>query len=101
GRERRKHLDLPAALEAWEENAPPDGCRVHYHVPVFREALGPFRGTQPYVAELLELIRREAVPPHLEAETYTWDVLPAAYRRESIVDAVAGELSWVLGQLRG
>lgn len=96
----RKHLDLPAALADWRTSGPPEECRVHFHVPVFREALGPFRGTQPYVADLLDLVREQAVAPHLELETYTWDVLPEAYRRETIVEAVAGELAWVLERLR-
>jgi sugar phosphate isomerase/epimerase len=97
----RRHLDLPAALAKWSAGDLPDECRVHFHVPVFREELGAFRGTQRYVAEFLELLRREPVAPHLEVETYTWDVLPEAYRRESIVDAVAGELRWVLERVRG
>jgi hypothetical protein len=97
----RRHVDLPAALELWSATDLPDQCRVHFHVPVFREELGPFRGTQGYVAEFLELLSREPVAPHLELETYTWDVLPEAYRRESIVDAVAGELRWVLDRIGG
>jgi hypothetical protein len=101
GGELRRHVDLPAALESWSATNLPDQCRVHFHVPVFREELGPFRGTQGYVAEFLELLRREPVAPHLELETYTWDVLPEAYRRESIVDAVAGELRWVLDRVGG
>ncbi|MBW3627678.1 MAG: metabolite traffic protein EboE [Gemmatimonadetes bacterium] len=101
GDELRRHADLPTALELWSAGDLPEECRVHFHVPVFREELGPFRGTQGYVAEFLELLRREPVAPHLELETYTWDVLPEAYRRESIVDAVAGELRWVLDRVRG
>jgi sugar phosphate isomerase/epimerase len=92
----RRHLDLPQALAEWAEKGPPRECRIHFHVPVFREELGAFRGTQGYVAEFLELVRAEAITPHLEVETYTWGVLPEAYRRESIVEAVAGELRWVL-----
>jgi hypothetical protein len=94
-----RHLDLPQALDEWTAQSPPEECRIHFHVPVFREELGAFRGTQAYVAEFLELVRGEPITPHLEVETYTWGVLPEAYRRESIVDAVAGELRWVLEQL--
>ena len=97
----RRHVDLPGALAHWSAGDLPDQCRVHFHVPVFREELGPFRGTQAYVAEFLELLKREPVAPHLELETYTWDVLPEAYRRESIVEAVAGELRWVLDRIGG
>jgi sugar phosphate isomerase/epimerase len=97
----RRHVDLPAALTRWRNGQLPEECRIHFHVPVFREELGPFRGTQAYVAEFLRLLEREPVAPHLELETYTWDVLPEEFRRESIVDAVAGELRWVLERVRG
>jgi sugar phosphate isomerase/epimerase len=96
-----RHLDLPQALAQWRDAGLPQQCRVHFHVPVFREGLGPFRGTQGYVAEFLALLRSEPFVPHLEVETYTWDVLPAEFRRESIVDAIAGELRWVVEQLDG
>jgi hypothetical protein len=93
-----RYLDLPEALEA-----PISGTRhlrVHFHVPIFREVLGPFRNTQAYLRELLLLQREEPVSDHLEVETYTWDVLPAEYRNEHVVDAVARELRWVLEILR-
>lgn len=96
----RRFLDLPDALERWESGDRPRECRIHFHVPVFREELGPFRGTQGFVREFLELVRKEETTPHLELETYTWDVLPEEFRREGPVAAVAGELEWVLGQLR-
>ena len=96
----RRHLDLPAAIQEWSTTGVPDECRIHFHVPVFRESLGPFSGTQRYVGEFLDLVRREAVTPHLELETYTWDVLPEEFRKESIIDAVAGELRWVLDRLQ-
>jgi len=95
-----RYVDLPEALEA----ARRDGggareWRIHFHVPLFREELGPFASTQDYLRGLLGLLRREAHSPHLEVETYTWDVLPEAYRREDIAVAVARELHWVLEQL--
>jgi hypothetical protein len=43
---------------------------------------------------------REGLTSHLEVETYTWDVLPEEYRRESVVDAIARELRWTAEQLR-
>jgi hypothetical protein len=39
---------------------------------------------------------------HLEVETYTWDVLPAAHRpggKRTIVDGIADELNWTRDQL--
>jgi sugar phosphate isomerase/epimerase len=95
-----RYLDLPDALAA----ATRDGgggreWRIHFHVPLFREELGPFASTQDYLRGVLALLREDAHTPHLEVETYTWDVLPEAFRREDIAAAVARELRWVLAEL--
>ena len=68
-------------------------------MPLFRGELGPFRNTQDYLREVLGVLARENRTGHLEVETYTWDVLPAEYRREDIVTAVARELQWVMERL--
>jgi hypothetical protein len=96
----RRTLDLPEAIALAERDPLRlEAWRIHFHVPVFREALGPFRNTQPFLRELLAILRVRAVAPHLEVETYTWDVLPAEHRREAIDDAIARELTWVRGRL--
>lgn len=96
----QRHLDLPQAIAAAERDPSALGeWRIHFHVPLFREALGPFRNTQPYLRELLAIVKERPVSPHLEVETYTWDVLPEEHRREDIDDAVARELSWVRERL--
>jgi sugar phosphate isomerase/epimerase len=95
-----RYLDLPEALEAAARDG--EGARewrIHFHVPLFREELGRFASTQDYLRGVLALLRRDAHAPHLEVETYTWDVLPEEYRREDIASAVARELHWVLAEL--
>jgi len=93
-------LDLPEAIAEAERNPSRLGVwRIHFHVPIFREALGPFRNTQPLLIDLLSIVRERSVSEHLEVETYTWDVLPEEYRREAINEAVARELSWVREKL--
>jgi len=100
-----RYVDLADAFADGERaQAPAAGAlastyRVHFHVPLFLESLGSFSSTQPYVREVLAVLRERAICPHLEVETYTWDVLPAAYRAEPIVEAVARELTWVVGEL--
>ena len=94
--EHANYDDLPAALA---DPAPSDEWRIHFHVPIFRASLGPFSSTQPYLAELLAAHKQHAISPHLEVETYTWDVLPAEFRAEPIEDAIARELHWVLERL--
>jgi sugar phosphate isomerase/epimerase len=63
-------LDPPAdwqAAETW---------RVHFHVPVDAERLGPLGTTRPELERALTAIQRLTYQPHLEVETYTWPVLP-------------------------
>ena len=73
--------------------------RVHFHVPVFLEALPPFSSTQPFLRVALALQRARPRALHLEVETYTWGLLPAAYRQGSVEDAVARELAWTRAEL--
>lgn len=91
----RRWLDLPEALADAHETP----WRIHFHVPIFRAELGPFRSTQAYLDELLPLCARRPDPPHLEVETYTWDVLPEEHRRDDVDDAIARELVWTAERL--
>ena len=93
-----RYVDLPDALA--DPRAPEGEWRVHFHVPIFRAALGPFAGTQAWLAALLARHRAAPIAPHLEVETYTWDVLPPEFRGEPVEDAIARELQWVLERLR-
>ena len=88
----RRYVDLGDALA---DPAPADEWRIHFHVPIFREALGRFASTQPFLADVVAA----RMSTHLEVETYTWDVLPAEFRAEPIEDAIARELSWVKERL--
>jgi sugar phosphate isomerase/epimerase len=99
----RRYLDLPQALaDAARPGAEPgDEWRVHFHVPVFREHLGPFENTQAFLAPLLARLGRVDACRHLEVETYTWDVLPADHRAEPVDDAIARELVWTREKLAG
>jgi len=94
----RRFLDLPQALAA---NGAAAGAelRVHFHVPVFLEQMAHFGTTQAFLAEILALHRADPISPHLEVETYTWDVLPPSYRSADLSTAIARELNWVKAQL--
>ena len=92
----RRYADLPEALGAAAAGAE---LRVHFHVPVFLDRMEHFDTTQAFLAEILALHRAEPICPHLEVETYTWDVLPEAYRQADLGSAIARELNWVKGQL--
>ena len=95
----RRWLDLPDALAAPPGDGHEREWRIHFHVPLFRAELGAVRSTQGWVAELLRVLAARRYAGHLEVETYTWDVLPAAHRGEPVATAVARELSWTKEQL--
>lgn len=106
--ERRNHElirydDLPQALDQAElvqgPNAEDREWRIHFHVPLFLDHLGPFKNTQPFLSRLLQLQVEQAPTTHLEIETYTWDVLPESYRGMPVTDAIAREIRWVMGAL--
>lgn len=93
-------VDLPEAIQWASRRAPePSEWRIHFHVPVYEAALGSFRTTQPFLRDLLGMVRREAITDHIEVETYTWDVLPPELRTAPVHEAIARELEWTLGEL--
>jgi len=105
----RRWLDLPEALADWRQRrsagkvASGEEWRVHFHVPIFLDrfesAAGPLGSTQPFLAQVLERQAREPISDQLEVETYTWDVLPEAYREGDVTAAVERELRWVMARL--
>jgi hypothetical protein len=85
--------DLPSALQARKQ------CgyewRVHFHVPLFLERIGPLETSRQDVIDLLAAIRPEDGIAHYEVETYAWDVLPPELRTDDLADGIARELLWV------
>ncbi len=53
-----------------------DVWRIHFHVPVFADELGPLKTTRPDLKAALQAILEIDYAPHLEVETYTWPVMP-------------------------
>jgi hypothetical protein len=95
-----RFVDLPQAMIAARAGAVDSGeWRVHFHVPIFLEAMHKFGTTQPQLAATIEALKRRPTCPYLEVETYTWDVLPPEYRTSDVCTAIARELSWVKAQL--
>lgn len=78
------YLDLDAALT----DAPPpafqsaEHWRVHFHVPVDAEHIGPLGTTRAELIAALQVLPELPYAPHLEVETYTWEVLPGGGRQE-------------------
>jgi sugar phosphate isomerase/epimerase len=65
--------------------------RVHFHVPVDAGRLGPLGTTRPALTEALDAVSKLNYAPHLEVETYTWEVLPGAEKAD-LVGGLAKEL---------
>ncbi|MEM1446436.1 MAG: metabolite traffic protein EboE [Planctomycetota bacterium] len=89
------HDDLPDALAAQAQHPSDHEWRVHFHLPVHLDTLGPLQTTQPQIIKLLEAIRPDDGIEHFEVETYAWDVLPEEHRPPRLADGIAAELEWV------
>lgn len=81
-----------------------DPWRVHFHVPLHAPAAAPLGSTQPVLVETLRRLvgGDRALTPHIEVETYTWQVLPPGARPANDADLVAGiaaELAWTRDRL--
>jgi len=89
-----KTVDLTTELaqQPPADFAAADEWRVHFHVPVNAESVGPLATTRPDLRKALAAVKSLSYAPHLEVETYTWGVLPDG-RRVDLVDGLVGELS--------
>ncbi|HEY1489952.1 MAG TPA: metabolite traffic protein EboE, partial [Verrucomicrobiae bacterium] len=91
--------DLPDALVA--ENSQFSEWRIHFHVPLHAPAAPPFENTNDHLLGALDwLAENPGLCPHLEMETYTWEVLPDGMKDRDVVDQLAAEYDWTLGNLR-
>ncbi|MCK6575120.1 metabolite traffic protein EboE [Myxococcota bacterium] len=106
----RRAVDLPAVRAdetVWRDA---EAWRCHFHVPIGWEGenevgLGTTRAD--WVAGVRHAVSQGRVE-HLEVETYTWDVLPAALRAErlgaaggALTDALAAEIDALRAELGG
>jgi sugar phosphate isomerase/epimerase len=94
-----RYLDLPDAFAALRSGHAEGEWRVHCHVPVFVNAFDGLLSTQDTLRQVLDICRTRKISPHLEVETYTWHVLPAALRCQNLNDDIARELTWVRREL--
>lgn len=99
----RRYVDLPEAIAAARATSGEERreWRIHYHVPIFLQRLGPFENTQAELARFLHLVRRTGCTQHLEVETYCWDVLPPEHKSDDMSISIARELSWARARLEG
>lgn len=100
----RRFCDLPDALAGASTLEPGSGheWRIHFHVPLHHQptASSLFETTSDHVEATLDwLAVHPEAAPHLEMETYTWEVLPPELKARGVVDQLTSEYAWSLAAL--
>jgi hypothetical protein len=90
--------DLPNALNdaRWDDLAE---ARVHFHVPLFWGGAGVLQTTAEDLGPGFFARLRNGASPHLEVETYTFQVLPQELRCGTVAESVSREMEWALARL--
>lgn len=124
-----RYKDLPLALDAINPQPSTindSEWRIHFHIPLHTPPAVPLPGgarggssvadplpggvgggfpcfdnTTDHLLELLDVLgENPKLCPHLEFETYTWEVLPPELKNESVVTQLVREYEWCLGQVQ-
>ncbi|PSL52283.1 xylose isomerase-like TIM barrel protein [Saccharothrix carnea] len=89
--------DLPEALDTLPAAHP---WRVHFHVPLHARPAAPLTSTTDVLLTAVDAVRSTAdAVPHVEVETYTWNVLPDPV--DDLAAGIAAELRWAADHLGG
>ncbi|WP_276165942.1 metabolite traffic protein EboE [Zobellia alginiliquefaciens] len=86
----KTYNDLPIVLEHKREFKE---LRAHFHVPIFLERFGALDSTQDHILKVMKYLKEHPVSKHLEIETYTWDVLPSALKKD-LSESIIREIDW-------
>lgn len=89
-------IDLDEALQAPQEAAAAESeWRVHFHVPLYAEPDETMTTTVQHLEETVDFVAQHpSLCHHFEFETYTWEVLPAHLRTDSVVEQLVAEYKW-------
>lgn len=90
----RHYKDLPDALACDCQSLVEAEWRVHCHIPLYADRLGPLQTTQDLLCKALAIVSKRAITSHLEVETYTWSSLPQLLQGD-LASQIARELKWV------
>jgi sugar phosphate isomerase/epimerase len=72
--------------------------RIHFHMPLYVAGYEGLLTTQEETRQMLRVLKEQNFCRHLELETYTWEVLPAALQMD-ILDSLEQEYRWTLQAL--
>lgn len=97
----RRWEDLDQALEApVDPSMDGDEWRIHFHVPLYAQPERGMSTTVGHLEDSLDFVARHpSACTHFEFETYTWEVLPAHLRADSVVEQLIAEYRWCLDAL--
>lgn len=96
-------VDLPQALASAHMRHQP--WRIHFHVPIQTASVaqGTLGTTRSDILAVLDFLRANPdLHPHLEVETYTWEVLPDGLKPtdpEQLARGLARELDWLESEM--
>ena len=97
-------VDLAVAFET-DDFPKTDPWRVHFHVPIQATTLErqELDTTQNSILKALDFLKANpGCHPHLEVETYTWQVLPVSLRPQNdcaLIKGLTEELNWLEKQM--
>ena len=92
----KTYNDLPIVLENKKDFTE---LRAHFHVPIFLEQFGELYSTQDHIIKVIEYLKKHQISEHLEIETYTWDVLPVALKRD-LTESIVREINWLTDKMQ-
>jgi hypothetical protein len=99
---KRMWRDLPELFSTPQESLGDlEELRVHFHVPLFFDPRLPLQSTRDALDAEFWTKVRSGICPHLEIETYTFDVLPPEAHPGDVVQSITREYRWVLDQIAG
>ncbi|HXT38680.1 MAG TPA: metabolite traffic protein EboE [Candidatus Angelobacter sp.] len=98
----RRHRDLDVALC---QPSTPDPqlageWRIHFHIPLHSKPSALFDTTTDHLLGVMVILKDDpSLCPHIEMETYTWEVLPPELKGRNVVDQLVAEYEWTLARL--
>lgn len=97
-----RYADLDEALVTPESDGPQFDreWRVHFHIPLQAPETPLFGNTADHIRGVLDVLKQQpGLCPHLEMETYTWEVLPKELKQPRVEDMLISEYRWTLHEL--
>jgi len=104
----KRYKDLDVALDEFTARAartqkPETGngleWRIHFHIPLHSEPTAIYESTSDHIQGVLDILAQNpSLCPHIEMETYTWEVMPDAMKKRNVVDQLVKEYEWTLNE---